>query len=602
MLPQHFENAKGTTSLNSFREVVPFAIKGGGTLRGSKGPGTFCFAALCFLFIIPRAFAWEIERYENDAVVHENGITTITETIHVDFGGELHHGIYRDIPVEAKDSLGQRVKTRLQVRQVTDENGRPWRYQFVANGFYLMIRIGDPDRTLSGRQTYQIVYDVERGAIRFFKDHDEFFWNLIGTDWDVIIQKNENRIEIPQAANGIKAVAYYGYYGSTERVQNIQIQGRQISLSTGRPLAPKEGLTVAVAWNRGIIPRPPVSEKIIWWLQDNGIYAMPVLVFLLMLWLWNQKGRDPKTGHSISVEYEPPSGMTPAEAGALIDQKADMQDITATLIDLAVRGYLKIEALKKKVLEKSDYQFTNLKPWKDSALKPHEKEILAGVFKEPGLTVKLSDLNDKFYSKLSGIRSKIYQSLINDKLLDGNPESIRGQYIGLGFLAGILLFFGPRVLISEYNLFTAPLLISAVLSGVMIIIFGVWMPRRTMKGADLMDHVRGFSEFLKRADSDRIKRMNDPTLFERCLPFAMALGFADLWARAFEGIATQPPTWYVGYAGGPNFSPRSFTNDMHRVSSSMGQTFVSVPSSSSSGFSGGGFSGGGGGGGGGGAW
>ncbi len=584
MTQQRLESPKGTTSLPT-----------------PKGRWYLLFL-LFFLALTPRVFAWEIERYENNAVVHEDGITTITETLHVNFGEEQHHGIYRSIPVESQDVLGQRVKTRLQVRQVTDENGRPWHYKLTLTSWYIVIRIGDADRTLSGKKTYKIVYDVERGAIRFFKDHDEFFWNLIGTEWEVPIGQNENHIEVPQAASGVKAVAYQGAYGSTTRVQDLQVHGNEITVSSGGPLGPREGLTVAVRWNKGLIPEPSVSQKLLWWLQDNGIYAVPVLVFFFMLWLWNQKGRDPKTGHSITVTYAPPDGMTPAEISGLLNEKAGMTEITATVIDLAVKGFIKIEALEKKILGDRDYQFTSLKAWDNPNVKPHEKALLDGIFDKTGDTVKLSDLKNVFYSKISGITNKIYGGLVGQRLLDSNPDSVRAGYIGFGFVFGVLFFFGVRTVISEYALFTGPLLMAAVLSSLIIMVFGYWMPRRTMKGADLTDQITGFSEFLKRVDADKIKRINDPTLFERCLPFAMVFGFADQWAHAFEGLATQPPTWYVGYGYGPVFSPRAFSRDMGHMTSSMGQTFASVPSSSSSGFGGGGFSGGGGGGGGGGAW
>lgn len=546
--------------------------------------------------------AWQIDHYENDVIIRQNGITTITEIIRVDFAGEQRHGIYRNIPIHAQDARGQHAKTRIRIWAVTDENGNAWPYRFVANDFYLMIRIGDPDRTLSGKQVYKITYDVESGAIRFFKDHEEFFWNLIGTGWEVPILESVSRIQIPPRVKGVRAVAYQGVYGSATRLKNIKGEGNLITMRSHGPLRAQEGVTAAIGWDKGGVQQPARAKRIRWWLEDNGIIAMPVLVFLFMFFLWCRKGRDPQTGESLTVQYEPPSGMTPGEMGTLIDQKAHMKDITASLIDLAVKGYLKIETLPQKMLQDADYQLTSLKPWEASNLKAHEQAILKGVFGGPRETVKLSDLNEKFYSKLNGIRLKIYSSLTKERLLDRNPEEMRAAYWVFGVMTGLISFFGLRFLINEYVLSTRMLFICSFISGMTILLFGFWMPRRTLKGAKLMDHVRGFSEFLKRADSDRIKRMNDPSLFERCLPYAMVLGFADQWARAFEGIYLQAPAWYIG-TGSDHFSSSQFTRSMGKVSSSLGSAFGSVPSSSSSGFSsGGGFSGGGGGGGGGGAW
>lgn len=558
--------------------------------------------AITLTFFSGPLYAWNIERYENDVIVNESGITTITETLHVDFKNEQRHGIFRDIPLKTTDESGQSFKIHLHMLDVADETGRPWPYVVFSVSGLIRIRVGDPNMTLSGRQTYRITYNIEKGALRFYPDHDELYWNLIGTAWDVDIKESENRIMIPIKANGIRAVAYEGAYGSKYQTKDIQIIGNRIVVRTDRPLRSREGLTVAVAWNKGAVPAPTLAKELIWWLQDKWVYLVPIFILIFMLLLWNQKGKDPRTGHSIAAQYEPPDSMTPAEIGTLRDQKAGIEDISATVIDLAVRGYLKLEELKEKKFGKKDYHLISLKSWNDKSLKQHEKAVLETVFSEVGETKKLSDLAENFYSEIGKIQEKIYKELVQKGLFVGNPKSVRNGYAWSGIFFGIIFFFVPRFVFDEYSVLTGPLLVSALVSSILIIVIGGWMPRRTLKGAGVMDRVAGFSEFLKRADKDRIKQMNDPSLFERCLPFAMALGFTNQWAHAFEGIQSQAPIWYMGY-GTSDFSVNHFTKNIGDMSSSLNSTFSSGGSSSSSGGSGGGgFSGGGGGGGGGGAW
>lgn len=563
-----------------------------------KPAAVFSGAFLFLLLFSSRLFAWEIANYQNDVVVHENGITTVTETIEADFTGEMRHGLLRNIPINGRDNFGNKFTSRLNVLAVTDEAGNAWPYQMTKTGWYVILKIGDPDRMITGRRVYKITYDVERGAVRYFDDHEEFFWNLIGTEWEVPVRNNEARIEIPEKAGELRAVGYEGPYGAAQRVRQIKIEPHSVTIRSDYPLGPREGLTVAVKWNKGGVQRPSYQKQIMWWLQDNGFYGIPVIVFILMYGLWYQKGRDPKTGNSIAVIYEAPEGLTPAEVGALMDQKVEMRGITATVVDLAVRGFIRIEKLPK-----SNYELTSLKPWaQEKNLKPHEVSLLNEIFDQPKTAVKMSSLKNVFYTKISGLHGKILKNLMDAGLFEANPESVRNRYVALAIFVGLLLFFVPRFLLDESVYPSGPMVIGAMISCVIMFFFAFWMPKRTIKGAQVMDKTAGFSEFLKRADQDRIKRMNDPELFEKCLPFAMALGLESQWAHAFDGLAIPPPTWYVGYQGS-GFSARHFTTDLNRMSSSLGAAFASQPSSSgSSGFGGGGFSGGGGGGGGGSAW
>ena len=331
-----------------------------------------------------------------------------------------------------------------------------------------------------------------------------------------------------------------------------------------------------------------------------------------MFLLWWYKGRDPDPGISVAPMYEPPSEISPAEAGTLLDDRIHPRDITSTVVDLAVRGYLKIEETAEKVLvfTHKDYIFHLLKPREQwgADLAPHERVMLENVF-AIGNETRLSSLKNRFYTAVPAIRQDIMSALKRKGIYLLDPESANGYSVGAAIL--ILAAFGIFQYLGWANFFnsTALLVPSVLLSALIWFLFARVMTAKTMKGARTRVAVLGFQEFMNRVDAERLKLM-PPTTFEKFLPFAMALGVEHHWAQAFAGIVKDPPGWYVGPGGVyGGFNPIFFSSSMHSMASDMHQVFVSAPraSSSGSGFGGGGgggggFSGGGFGGGGGGAF
>jgi len=556
----------------------------------------------------PLSWAWEIASFEARVMVHEDATATVQEMIIVDFGQEHRRGIYRDLPIHYTDRAGQHFTLRFRVEQVTDAEGRPWPYRVESAGRARRIRIGEADRFVTGEQSYAISYDIQRGALRFFPDHDECYWNLTGNEWAVPMRRLRAEVRLPEAATDIRTVAYMGGYGSTAQVPQIRVLGSRVILEPLSGFGPYEGLTVAVGWGKGAVHPPSAWQVVGWWLEDNWVYGLPLGVLIGMTWLWAARGREPRLQRSQVVEYAAPDGLSPAEVGTLIDQRVNLRDITATVIDLAVRGYVRIEPRPSAVVGlrwASDYTLVSLKPWDgDSHLKPHERKILWAIFDTPHTSKNLSDLEQVFYRELPAIRQHLYEALVKHGYFDSHPEEVRIRYLILaGGLGGTMMM---GLLWFTHQLPQLSLVLASGLSTVIVVLFSLVMPRRTLKGAQLTDRITGFVEFLKRADADRIRRMNDASLFERCLPYALAFGVADRWAKAFEGMYTQPPSWYAG--DWDTFSARRVGSDVHQAMSSMGRAFASQPRSGGSSGSwggggfGGGFSGGGGGGGGGGAW
>jgi uncharacterized membrane protein YgcG len=329
-----------------------------------------------------------------------------------------------------------------------------------------------------------------------------------------------------------------------------------------------------------------------------------------MFCVWWTRGRDPRL-RPIAAQYEPPDKLTPGEVGTLVDNSADMRDITASMVDLAVRGYMVIEEHQKDrmlgLMHDKDYNFILQKPWGEwSNLKPHEQSLLKGIFPTGamGQSVSMSSLENHFYANLPEIKSGIFSSLLADGYYNRRPDSIRSAYITGGVAIGFLLAFGGAKIASTMGMAPLPFVIAGIISGAIICGFGWFMPAHTEQGTRALEGVLGFEDFLIHVESDRFNRMiKTPEMFEKFLPFAMALGVEKNWSRAFQGILTQPPQWYRGSAYGANFYPTMFTNDLSSMSSRASSVMTSAPrSSAGSGFSGGGSSGGGFGGGGGGGF
>jgi uncharacterized membrane protein len=353
------------------------------------------------------------------------------------------------------------------------------------------------------------------------------------------------------------------------------------------------------------VHRPTSVEKAANTVYSNLPLAVPPLILLGMYRLWRKRGRDPELT-PIAPQYEPPAQMTPAELGTLVDGKPDMRDITASIVDLAVRGYLHITETENErffgLFTHRDYTFSLKKERSEwTALKPHERDLLDALF-GGGTSVTLSDLKNKFYKHLPGLRDDLYGRLVSDGYYTGRPDRVRLLYIVGGIVVGGLIGVASTAILTARGMQPGSGVAAGILSGLIVIFFGWFMPSRTTRGTRELEKVLGFREFLSRVEGDRLDRMvKSPEMFEKFLPFAMALGVEANWAKAFDGLYSQPPSWYTGPGGMHTFRATSFTHNLGVMSTAAAATMSSAPRSSggsgfSGGSSGGGFGGGGGGG------
>ena len=570
---------------------------------------TLLFALLvCTLHGAAQAKSWRISDFQDNVTVDRDGTAVVTERIAVAFVGGWH-GITRTIPIEYPGPNGTNYELFLKIIDVTDGNGGKLKYDSSVGSGARNLKIYIPD-AVDATRTVEITYRVLNGT-RFFKDYAEFYWSVTGSDWPVPIDHASATVRFPDTAAGsLRAQAFTGVYGSTQRDAISKADGAEAQFETTNPLPMRGGLTVDVYIPGGILEEPSGLTKFLWFLGGNPIVFLPLITVAAMFTLWWYKGRDPDAGMSVAPMYEPPAGISPAEAGTLLDDTIHPRDITSTIVDLAVRGYIKIEETAEKILvfTHRDYVFHLLKPREQwgADLAPHERVMLENVF-TGGDQIRLSSLKNRFYTAVPVIRQDIMAALKTKGIYLLDPESANGYSIGaaIAILAPFAIFQyeGWANFFSSVGLLVVCVLISAVIWW----LFARVMTAKTVKGARTRIAVLGFQEFMNRVDGERLKIM-PPTTFEKFLPYAMALGVEHHWAQAFTGIVKDPPQWYVGPGGVyTGFNPIFFSSSMHNMATDMHQVFVSAPraSSSGSGFGGGGgggFSGGGFGGGGGGAF
>jgi uncharacterized membrane protein len=564
------------------------------SLRRSKP--RFYSTVMCLLFFSLPLFAksWRVADFNDTITVAQDGSAIVHERITVSFEGEWH-GIHRFIPVEYPGPRGTNYTLFLNVTRVTDGDGHRLKYESSRSNDLRDLKIYIPDAVDTTR-TVEITYTV-RNPTRFFEDHDEFYWNVTGNDWPVPIDHATAEVSFPGAAAGsLRAQAFTGAYGSAERNAATEVKGPEVSFETNDPLPMRGGLTIDVYVPKGILKEPGGFTRMLWFLGSNSIVLLPLWTLAVMFTMWWYKGRDPDPGVSVAPMYEPPPDMSPAEAGTLLDDAIHPRDITCTLVDLAVRGFVKIEEVDDKglVFHHKDYVFHLLKPMAEwTSLAPHEQVMLTNVFGE-GDTTRLSSLKNRFYTAIPVIKQDVMAALKNKGMYLVDPDSANGYSV-----VGILLIVAPFLMLQflwHKDVFSSiGLLVGCgIISAIIWWLFARQMTAKTVKGGRTRVAVLGFQEFMNRVDADRLKRM-PPNTFEKFLPYAMALGVEHQWAQAFAGIVTNPPSWYAGPGYGPGFNAIYFANAMHGMSNDMHQVFVSAPraSSTGSGFSGGGFGGGG---------
>ena len=529
----------------------------------------------------------------------------VTETIRVRAqGAQIRHGIYRDFPQLYQGRWGLRTQTGFNVQSVRrDGQPEPYHKQDQRNG--TRVYFGSSSVELSpGDYTYELVYETDH-QIGFFKTHDELYWNVTGNGWIFPINRVAASVTLPDGAEPNHLEAYTGPQGARGKDYTAEVVGGRAHFQTTRLLSPAEGLTIVVTWPKGFMAPPAAGEDLMRIIKANK--GLAVAVFGLFLGLvyyvvaWAKVGRDPKPGTIIPL-YDAPGGFSPAAVRYLAQMGFDNRTLTAAILNLAVKGKLTIHEDQAKA-----YTLIRTNAPTDG-LAPEELALLNRLFAQGTRLAMLQANCVTLQAATSGLRARLAKA--EEKVF-----FVRNLRY---WLPGLLLVF-----VTATTLFTgtandrvpAPVLwIIGVVAAdlLLVVLFYHLLKAPTAQGRKILDQIEGFKLYLSVAEKDRLNLENPPErtpeLFERFLPYALALGVEQKWSDQFaavlatagQGGAAYSPTWYSG---------RSWTgNDLnsltHSMSSSLSHAIASASTApgSSSGSDGGGSSGGGGGGGGGGGW
>lgn len=601
--------------------------------RGARWLTVVLTAALVMLGLVTSSASAQsgerIRSFDVTLIVGADGTLEVTEEITYDFGSNERRGILRDIPVRFHyDDVYDR-EYRLQVIDISSGTA-PDQYQREGlDGGYTRLRIGDPDRMITGAHTYVIRYRVQ-GALNGFPEHDELYWNATGHEWDVPIDRATVAVHMPVEVR--ESLCFAGPGGSSGQCDGAVPRGRSVTF-THSSLLPYEGVTVVAAIPAGAVPTPEPILVERWAFTRafaltpftvGAAAALTILVGLgvaRMLWVI---GRDRRWAGSVvdarfgtpsgdtervplfeggpfPVEYSPPGNLRPGLIGTLRDEVAHPLDVTSTIVDLATRHYLRIEEITTSGLlrDKTDWKLVRLEPPPGEPLLEYERRLLDALFKD-GDEVEISSLRRQFHERLQSVQEALYEEVVNRGWYRRSPASTRNRWLAAGFVA-LGLSVGLVVLaamFTQWGIVPIPL----VLGSIALIAGHDRTPARTAKGSAALRQIRGFERFIGSAELYRSRFAEQARLFYDYLPYAVVFGLTDEWAKAFEGLAeVAEPDWYSG-AGG-RFAVMSLADNMTRFTQESTGAIASTPASSgSSGFGGGGFSGGGGGGGGGGSW
>jgi uncharacterized membrane protein len=559
-------------------------------------------------FSVARA-SEEIKNFEVNININSDASISVKESIEYDFDTSTRHGIYRDIPFKY-DARGGKYNLRISNISVTDHLGSPYDFTVSNKGDYKSIQIGNAKESVSGTKIYIIQYEVAK-AINYFASSDELYWNVTGNEWIVPIRRARVSVFLPKDVpyNSLNASCFSGYSGGRATCDSISYGENDgyigSAIFSEENLDVNEGLTFALAFPKGLVYQPTSSEKFMEAVWDNLIILFPLLVFLIMFSIWRNKGKDPKGRGTIVTEFDVPDQLTPAEVGTIVDEKCAGKEISGEIINLAVKGYLKIERVENKILfvKKVDYVFKKLKEGEDLGNK-HEKFLFSGIFGDKG-EIKLSEIKDDFYDDYQLVKKRIYEAVSQKGYFFHSPQRMRlesfAKYSFLMFILFYAFSFFAKITFDAYSIS------SLCLAFLIIFIFSIFMPQRTSRGVMAKEHILGFKRYLSVAEKDRMDFHNapekSPEQFEKFLPFAVALGVEKKWAEQFKDIYRSNPAWYGGSMGSDGFNSMALIYNLDGLNSQLNEvTTHSSASSGGSGFSGGGFSGGGFGGGGGGSW
>jgi uncharacterized membrane protein YgcG len=618
----------------------------------------------------------QILHFDSLIQVQSDSSMTVTETI--TYETEVRrHGIVRNFPTTYHDAHGNTIRVGFKVLEVQrDGKPEPYHLKSATNGERVFI--GKPNRYLApGVYTYTIKYRTDR-QLGFFKDHDELYWNVTGNAWEFPILAAEARVELPPGGQVLKYAAYTGRQGEKGRDFQAQAGENDVRFKTTGALYPGQGLTVVVAWPKGVVQAPAGLAKSGYWLRDNlsstaGLLGL-VLILGYYLVIWSRVGRDPAPGTIIPL-YTPPQDFSPAAVRYLMQEGFDNKVMAAAVVDMAVKGYLTIEEKEEGIsfLKSTTYTLRKKRDSYDD-LAAEEIRAAAQLFSTGDALELKSENHTAIKAALDTVKETLRVKLEKHYFVTNLNYFIAGIVlsfavlgfivlasretgaavfsavwlsiwtVGCVFLAGFVYHrwlaargggFGNILGAMVATIFAIPFAVglvfgvsfltlaispvaAAAFAGMIFVnpLFYYLLKAPTLNGRVVMDQIEGFKLYLSVAEQERLNLLNPPErtpeLFEKYLPYALALDVEVQWTEQFAQVlaaaeaaeTAYTPVWYSGRSFYPGYAFTDFSSGLGSSFSGAIASSATAPGSTSGfgGGGGGGFSGGGGGGGGGGDW
>ncbi|HEY8577828.1 MAG TPA: DUF2207 domain-containing protein [Devosia sp.] len=610
-----------------------------GTLRALR---RVLAALVAFLVLaLPVLAREEIRLFTSDVVLQVDGTAEVTETIEIRAEGiEISRGIYRDIPVMMLGRDGGKVRPELEVSSVM-RDGQAEMFRVERMGDFQRIWIGNPNEFISRDvHRYVIRYSLTRMA-RAFEDHDEFYWNATGNYWIFPILHARANVTLPDGAVISNLAGYTGEVGSSEQAVSIQrTSDATASFRATRALGPGEGMTIAVAFNKGVVAFPTGFAAAGQRLGDLREVILPVLAALIAIaynaLAWYRVGRDPEKGVIIPL-FHPPKGFSPALVNYVHNWGFDNSGWTAftsAIFDLGVRGLVVIDNAAGKL----KIAVTGKEP--EEKLSSGEKLLFGYLTERQTVTIdkatgtEIAKKRGEFTSAISSENRSVWFKnntgysvlgvVLAILLLVGmvgmdvlTPDWLLGSIV-LGVLAGIVIgtisrfrhgfkvlsFFGffwgaivvfnlGGMLVDTFSSTQVNVGAIAAISIVVITIsFAVLMRAPTLQGRKIMDQIEGLKLYIETAEKERMNMAGAPPMtvarFERMLPFAIALGVEKPWSNHFEAElerhavadarADYQPHWYrgSGWSGSASQTASNMTNAISAAAASMTAAMVAA--------------------------
>lgn len=602
---------------------------------------------LCALLLLPGVARaedgddWTVDRFDITADAAEDGSIAMAIDFDFNFADEEGHGPQFVLPTRQEIEGDPEHYRAFDVTDIeaSSSSGAPTQVETETDGGALVIRIGDEDVELTGVQSYRLTYTI-RGVVNpaaGADGQDEIYWNVIGSQWEVPI--SDIRMTLTGPAEVGRTDCFAGSPGDDTGCADHKVTAEGGAHFTQDLVEPGDGMTVVadfppktfVGAEPRLIPRKHFGNLFPLTPLTGGVGGLLALLGIGGAVRLSRRGRDqayagltpglsPVAGkgattvgrrdpkQAIAVRFTPPDGVRPGQMGTVLDERADLEDVTATIIDLAVRGHLRIEEYTEP--ERDDVDSDPVPDWKlikvaelSDEARPYEQKIFDGLFGKDDEVI-LSEVPD-FTETASSTKDALYDEVTELGWFQKNPQQVRTRW----YLAGFLVFFlGVAATIGLSYLWGWGWIGAGLaVAGIAVIAVVHKLPVRTAEGSAVLAQTLGFKQYLETAEADQIKFEEGEDLFSRYLPHAIVFGVADRWAGIFAELATYgrnvpDPTWYTSAAGvGIWQSSLTDFGTSFTGAAVSGMSGATAGSGGGSGF-GGGMVGGGVGGGGGGGW